>query len=109
MEIATKCGADVVLNPSKCDVVKEVKALTESYGCNVYIEATGHPESVKQGYIVDYNSYYLMLRYVQCTQWNLGPSLLSFVELERLSLIEMILNRCIHKGILLDCPSLRDL
>ena len=104
MEIATKCGADVVLNPSKCDVVKEVKALTESYGCNVYIEATGHPESVKQGYIVDYNI-------ILCcaTQWNLGPSLLSFVELERLSLIEMILNRCIHKGILLDCPSLRDL
>ena len=49
LEVATKCGADVVLNPTKCDVVKEVKALSEGYGCDVYIEATGHPESVRQG------------------------------------------------------------
>ena len=49
LEVATQCGADVVLNPSKCDLVKEVNALTEGYGCDVYIEATGHPESVKQG------------------------------------------------------------
>ncbi len=49
LDVATKCGADVVLNPSKCDVVKEVKALSEGYGCDVYIEATGHPQSVRQG------------------------------------------------------------
>ena len=49
LEIASKCGADVILNPSKCDVVEEVKKLTEGYGCEVYIEATGHPLSVKQG------------------------------------------------------------
>ena len=49
LDVATKCGADIVLNPSKCDVVKEVKALSEGYGCDVYIEATGHPGSVKQG------------------------------------------------------------
>ena len=42
LEVATKRGADVVLNPTKCDVVKEVKALSEGYGCDVYIEATGH-------------------------------------------------------------------
>ena len=47
--MAKKCGADVVLNPSKCDVVEEVKKLSDSYGCDVYIEATGSPVSVKQG------------------------------------------------------------
>ena len=49
LAVATKCGADVVLNPSKCDVVKEVKALTDGFGCDVYIEIAGHPESVRQG------------------------------------------------------------
>ena len=47
--MAKKCGADIVLNPSKCDVLKEVKALSDGYGCDVYIEATGNPASVKQG------------------------------------------------------------
>jgi threonine dehydrogenase-like Zn-dependent dehydrogenase len=49
LEIAKKCGADVTINPSKCDVVEEVKKLSEGYGCDVYIEATGHPSSVVQG------------------------------------------------------------
>ena len=49
LEVAKKCGADVVLNPSQCDVVEEVHSLTEGFGCDVYIEATGHPQSVKQG------------------------------------------------------------
>ena len=31
------------------DVEKEIKALTEGYGCDIYIEATGHPSSVSQG------------------------------------------------------------
>ena len=53
LEIAKKCGADVVLNPTKCDVVEEVKKLSEDYGCDVYIEATGHPQSVRQGYVTD--------------------------------------------------------
>ena len=49
LEVAKKCGADVVLNPSHCDVVEEVHSLTGGYGCDIYIEATGHPQSVKQG------------------------------------------------------------
>ena len=49
LEVARKCGADVVLNPSQCDVEKEVKALNRGRGCDVYIEATGHPASVRQG------------------------------------------------------------
>jgi threonine dehydrogenase-like Zn-dependent dehydrogenase len=49
LEIARKCGADLLLNPREVDVVSEVKKLTGGYGCDVYIEATGHPKSVTQG------------------------------------------------------------
>lgn len=49
LELARKFGADIVLNPSKTDVVKEIKGMTEGYGCDIYIEATGHPKSVEQG------------------------------------------------------------
>jgi threonine dehydrogenase-like Zn-dependent dehydrogenase len=31
------------------DVIDEVRNLTDSYGCDVYIEATGHPKAVEQG------------------------------------------------------------
>lgn len=49
LEVAKKCGADLVLNPLEVDVVDEVRKLTGGYGCDVYIEATGHIESVPQG------------------------------------------------------------
>ncbi|GAA3334271.1 hypothetical protein GCM10020331_101580 [Ectobacillus funiculus] len=49
LELATKFGADMVLNPVKDDVVSIVKELTDGYGCDIYIEATGHPKSVEQG------------------------------------------------------------
>ncbi len=49
LEIAKACGADMGLNPGKVDVVDEVLKLTGGYGCDVYIEATGHPEAVRQG------------------------------------------------------------
>jgi threonine dehydrogenase-like Zn-dependent dehydrogenase len=49
LEVARACGADLGLNPRTADVVAEVRALTEGYGCDVYIEATGHPAAVEQG------------------------------------------------------------
>jgi len=49
LDVAKKCGADVVLNPSKCDLISEIMKLTDDYGCDVYIEATGAGSSVKQG------------------------------------------------------------
>ncbi len=49
LAIARKAGADLVLNPSEIDVIAEVKKLTGGYGCDVYIEATGHVESIPQG------------------------------------------------------------
>ena len=49
LDVARKCGAEVVLNPTKCDVIVEVKKLSDGYGCDVYIEASGSPVSVTQG------------------------------------------------------------
>lgn len=49
LEKAKAFGADMVWNPSKVDVVAEIMKLTEGYGCDTYIEATGHPSSVTQG------------------------------------------------------------
>ncbi|MGC4019787.1 MAG: alcohol dehydrogenase catalytic domain-containing protein [Muricomes sp.] len=49
LEKAKEFGADLVFNPGNVDVVKEIEALTDGYGCDVYIEATGHPSSVIQG------------------------------------------------------------
>lgn len=49
LEMAKKFGADEVLNPRTCDAVQEVLNLTDGVGCDVYIEATGHPSAVQQG------------------------------------------------------------
>jgi threonine dehydrogenase-like Zn-dependent dehydrogenase len=49
LELAKRMGADIVLNPGKEDVVAKVLELTDGYGCDVYIESTGHPASVGQG------------------------------------------------------------
>ena len=49
LDKAKEFGADLVFNPGKEDAVAEVLKLTEGYGCDIYIEATGHPSSVKQG------------------------------------------------------------
>jgi threonine dehydrogenase-like Zn-dependent dehydrogenase len=39
----------VTLNPGSDDALQAVLDMTEGYGCDVYIEATGHPDAVKQG------------------------------------------------------------
>lgn len=49
LEKAKEFGADLVFNPGKCNVGDEIRALTDGYGCDIYIEATGHPSSVVQG------------------------------------------------------------
>jgi erythritol/L-threitol dehydrogenase len=49
LAVARTCGADLTLNPATTDVVAEVMRLTEGYGCDVYIEATGSPAGVTQG------------------------------------------------------------
>lgn len=47
LDIAKQCGADVVLNPGKCNLMEEINKLTDGLGCDVYIEATGAGGSVK--------------------------------------------------------------
>uniref|UniRef100_A0A7S0BKG9 Enoyl reductase (ER) domain-containing protein n=1 Tax=Rhodosorus marinus TaxID=101924 RepID=A0A7S0BKG9_9RHOD len=49
LEIARKCGADILLNPLKENVVDSVKNICGGYGCDVYLEAAGNPASVIQG------------------------------------------------------------
>jgi threonine dehydrogenase-like Zn-dependent dehydrogenase len=49
LEVARGLGADVTLNPGNDDVVARVREMTDGYGCDVYIEATGHPDAVNQG------------------------------------------------------------
>ncbi|MDA1193269.1 MAG: alcohol dehydrogenase catalytic domain-containing protein [Candidatus Poribacteria bacterium] len=49
LEVARALGADITINPKREDAVRRVLDLTDGYGCDVYIEATGHPDAVKQG------------------------------------------------------------
>jgi threonine dehydrogenase-like Zn-dependent dehydrogenase len=49
LEVAKSCGADLGINPKKGDAIEQVRELTGGYGCDVYIEATGHPSAVEQG------------------------------------------------------------
>lgn len=49
LEKAKEFGADIIMNPGKEDVVQKILDMTDGYGCDIYIEATGHPSSVIQG------------------------------------------------------------
>jgi len=49
LALAKEFGATHIFNPSKVDVEKEILNMTDGYGCDIYIEATGHPSSVIQG------------------------------------------------------------
>lgn len=49
LELAKAMGADVVLNPGTESALQMVYDLTDGVGCDVYIEATGHPGAVQQG------------------------------------------------------------
>lgn len=49
LALAKKYGADLCLNPEKEDVTAKIMELTDGYGCDIYIEATGAPASVRQG------------------------------------------------------------
>lgn len=49
LKVAQELGADIVINVAKEDVVTKVKDLSSGYGCDIYIEASGYPQAVKQG------------------------------------------------------------
>ncbi len=46
---ARTLGADLAIDVTQEDAVARVMDLTGGYGCDVYIEATGHPAAVNQG------------------------------------------------------------
>ena len=48
-DLARRFGADTVIDPSDEDALAIVRGLTDGYGCDVYIEATGSPVGVPQG------------------------------------------------------------
>ena len=47
LQLAKQSGADVVLNPSVCDVIKEILDLTEGRGADVALEAVGATASIR--------------------------------------------------------------
>jgi threonine dehydrogenase-like Zn-dependent dehydrogenase len=49
LALARELGADLALNPGEEDVVARVLELTDGYGCDVYIEASGAGPAVPQG------------------------------------------------------------
>jgi threonine dehydrogenase-like Zn-dependent dehydrogenase len=49
LALAETLGADLALNPREENVVQRVLDLTEGYGCDVYIEASGAGPAVPQG------------------------------------------------------------
>ena len=49
LAVAREMGADLTMNPDSEDVVAKVLELTDGYGCDVYIEATGNADAVPQG------------------------------------------------------------
>jgi threonine dehydrogenase-like Zn-dependent dehydrogenase len=49
LELAKACGADLAINPATTNALEIVHQHTDGYGCDVYIEATGHPAAVEQG------------------------------------------------------------
>ncbi|MBA2276390.1 MAG: alcohol dehydrogenase catalytic domain-containing protein [Chloroflexia bacterium] len=49
LELARQLGADEAIDVGEGDAVQRVLDLTDGYGCDVYIEATGNPSGVSQG------------------------------------------------------------
>lgn len=49
LALAKKCGADLTVNIGREDAIQTIKDLTDGYGADVYLEATGHPSAVAQG------------------------------------------------------------
>jgi len=49
LALAKRMGADVLLNPKETDAFAEINRLTDGYGCDVFIEATGYAPMVNIG------------------------------------------------------------
>ena len=75
LEMAKRFGADLTFNPNNEDVVQRILDLTDGYGCDVYIEATGNPDAVvaglhmirKQGTFVEFS----VMRELTTADWTI--------------------------------------
>jgi threonine dehydrogenase-like Zn-dependent dehydrogenase len=75
LALAKQFGADLILNPNRDDVIQVVRDLTEGYGCDVLIEATGNAEVVtpclhmlrKAGTMVEFS----VMRELSTTDWTI--------------------------------------
>ena len=52
LEIATKMGADYVLNPREVDPVQKILDITDGLGVDVVLEMSGHSQAIRQGFKV---------------------------------------------------------
>src|SRR5207253_11269556 len=52
LDIATKMGADYVLNPRDVDPVERVLEITDGLGVDVVLEMSGHPQAIRQSFQV---------------------------------------------------------
>ncbi|MBN2307339.1 MAG: alcohol dehydrogenase catalytic domain-containing protein [Candidatus Hydrogenedentes bacterium] len=75
LAIAKKFGADLTINAAKEDVVRRVLELTDGYGCDVLIEATGNHEAIvpalhmirKMGTFVEFS----VMRELSAADWTI--------------------------------------
>ena len=49
LEIAKQCGATMAINVTETDAIQTVRDMTGGYGCDVYIDGSGHVSAVPQG------------------------------------------------------------
>jgi L-iditol 2-dehydrogenase len=49
LNLARRLGADLAINVAEEDPIPQVEKLTDNYGCDVYLEATGNPDAVTMG------------------------------------------------------------
>lgn len=49
LSIAKKLGADFCINPKEENLTEIIHEITDGYGCDIYIEATGSSAGIKQG------------------------------------------------------------
>ncbi|HEX9131325.1 MAG TPA: L-threonine 3-dehydrogenase, partial [Ktedonobacteraceae bacterium] len=52
LDIATKMGADHVINPREVDPVQKILDVTDGLGVDVVLEMSGHPLAIRQGFKV---------------------------------------------------------
>jgi 2-desacetyl-2-hydroxyethyl bacteriochlorophyllide A dehydrogenase len=45
LQVARKCGIEMVLNPNEADPVETIRRWTEGRGCEVAVEASGNPQA----------------------------------------------------------------